>query len=61
MGIAPVTNISDYKKKDLSQYKDGNYDVDEKFNCIIKDGEKAYDLISKIQKDKERKGINRRW
>lgn len=56
--MATVTNINKYRN-DLNKYK--NYDVDETINCIIEDGEKAYDLISKIQKDKERKGINRIW
>lgn len=57
--MATVTNINDYKRKDLSQYK--NYDVDKAINCIIADDDKAYDLISKIQKDKERKGVDRIW
>ena len=57
--MATVTNISDFRKKDLSQYK--NYDVDSKFNCIIKDGEKALELLNRIQADKESKGVDRIW
>lgn len=60
-----VTNLNEYKKekniKDLSQYKDGNYDVDKKIECITASDEDAYNMWNKIQKDKRRKGLDRIW
>ena len=59
--MATVTNISDFRKKDLSQFKDGNYDVNKTIECIEASDEDAYNMWNKIQEDKRRKGIDRIW
>lgn len=59
--MATVTNISDFRKKDLSKFKDGNYDVNKTIKCIEASDEDAYNMWQRIQEDKQRKGLDRIW